>query len=68
MCGLCLVKLNYHYLNELLTLVIVEIVGVVIFLAKKGMKYLPKTHTDKEPSDTLKFMGKTYIKRYKCKR
>ena len=36
--------------------VIVEVIAVILLLAKKGLKYLPDTQTDKEPKDTLKFM------------
>lgn len=49
-----------QYLEWLIGSVIVEIVAVIIMLAKKGLKYLPDTQTDKEPKDTLKFM-ETFI-------
>lgn len=44
------------HLEWLIGSVIVEIVAATLMLAKKGMKYLPNTQTDKEPKDTLKFM------------
>lgn len=44
------------YLNWLIGSVIVEVIAVILMLAKKGMKYLPDTQTDQEPRDTLKFM------------
>ncbi len=44
------------HLEWLIGSVIVEIAVVVLMLARKGMKYLPDTQTDKEPKDTLKFM------------
>jgi hypothetical protein len=44
------------HLEWLIGSVIVEIITVILMLAKKGMKYLPDTQTDKVPRDTLKFM------------
>lgn len=44
------------HLEWLIGSVIIEVVAVILMLAKKGMKYLPDTQTDKEPKDTLKFM------------
>ncbi|WP_347990122.1 hypothetical protein [Methylomonas sp. AM2-LC] len=44
------------HLEWLIGSVIVEIITVILMLAKKGMKYLPDTQTDKVPKDTLKFM------------
>lgn len=44
------------HLAWLIGSVITEVVVVILMLAKKGMKYLPDTKTDKEPKDTLKFM------------
>ena len=44
------------HLKWLIGSVIIEVVAVILMLAKKGMKYLPDTQTDKEPKDTLKFM------------
>src|SRR5690606_7039345 len=44
------------HLEWLIGSVIVEVVAVILMLAKKGLKYLPDTQTDKEPKDTLKFM------------
>lgn len=46
------------YLGWLLTIVIAEVVGVVILLAKKGIKYLPEVQINKEESETLQFMKK----------
>ncbi len=44
------------HLKLLIGSVIIEVAAVILMLAKKGMKYLPDTQTDKEPKDTLKFM------------
>jgi hypothetical protein len=44
-------------LEWLIGSVIVEVIAVILMLAKKGLKYLPDTHTDKELKDTLKFMA-----------
>ncbi|WP_429154112.1 hypothetical protein [Aeromonas media] len=44
------------HLELLIGSVIVEVVVVILMLAKKGLKYLPDTQTDKEPKDTLEFM------------
>ncbi|QDE31431.1 hypothetical protein [Shewanella polaris] len=44
------------HLKWLIGSVIIEMVAVVLMLAKKGMKYLPDTQTDKAKNDTLKFM------------
>ncbi|HDX8364337.1 TPA: hypothetical protein RQN02_003664 [Aeromonas veronii] len=44
------------HLEWLIGSVIVEVVVVILMLAKKGLKYLPDTQIDKEPKDTLKFM------------
>lgn len=44
------------HLEWLIGSVIVEVVAVILMLAKKGLKYLPDTQTDKEPKDTLTFM------------
>lgn len=49
-------KTELPHLELLITSVIVEMVAVVLMLAKKGMKYLPDTQIDKEPKDTLEFM------------
>lgn len=49
-------KTELPHLGWLITSVIAEIIAVVLMLAKKGMKYLPDTQTDKKPEDTLKFM------------
>lgn len=46
------------HLEWLIGSLIIEVIVVVLMLAKKGMKYLPDTQTDKEPKDTLKFMEK----------
>jgi len=51
-------KTELPHLEMLIVAVIVEIVAVVVMLAKKGLKYLPDTQTDKEPKDTLEFMEK----------
>jgi hypothetical protein len=44
------------YLEWLIGSVIIEVVAVILMLAKKGMKYVPDTQTDIEPKNTLKFM------------
>lgn len=44
------------YLQYLLGSVIVEVIGVVIFMVKKGMRYLPDVHLNKKEEDTLEFM------------
>jgi len=44
------------YLKWLLGASVVEIIGVVIMFAKKGVKYLPETLVNKEEKDTFKFM------------
>ncbi len=49
-------KTELPHLELLIGSVIVEVVAVILMLAKKGLKYLPDTRTDKEPKDTLKFM------------
>ena len=49
-------KLELPYLEWLIGSIIFEVIAVTLMLAKKGMKYLPDTKTDKEPKDTLKFM------------
>jgi hypothetical protein len=49
-------KAELPYLKWLIGSVIVEIIAVVLMLAKNGLKYLPSTQTDKKPQDTLKFM------------
>lgn len=49
-------KNELPHLGWLITFVVAEIISVVLILAKKGMKYLPDTQTDKKPQDTLKFM------------
>jgi hypothetical protein len=49
-------KTELPHLGWIVTAVIAEIFAVVLMLAKKGMKYLPDSQTDKKPEDTLKFM------------
>ncbi len=49
-------KTELPHLEWLIGAVIVEIIAVVLMLAKKGLKYLPDTQTDKEPLDTVRFM------------
>lgn len=44
------------HLGWLVSAVIAEIVAVVLILAKKGLKYLPETQTDKNSEDTIRFM------------
>lgn len=46
------------YLKWLLGTVIAEVVGVVILLAKKGLKYLPEVEVKKTEAETLEFMKK----------
>jgi len=47
---------NLPHLEWILTAVVAEMIAVVLLLAKKGLKYLPETQTDKEQKDTLQFM------------
>ena len=47
---------NLPYLQWGIGAVIAEIVMVVFLFAKKGLKYMPDTITDKEKSDNMKFM------------
>ncbi|MFT6625212.1 MAG: hypothetical protein ACJAZI_001296 [Cycloclasticus sp.] len=49
-------KSELPHLELLIGSVIVEVIAVILMLAKKGLKYLPDTQTDKKPKDTLKFM------------
>jgi hypothetical protein len=49
-------KIELPHLDFLISAVIAEVIAVVVMLAKKGLKYLPNTQTDKNPKDTLKFM------------
>lgn len=49
-------KNELPHLELLIGSVILEIIAVIVILAKKGLKYLPDTQTDKEPLDTLIFM------------
>jgi hypothetical protein len=51
-------KIELPHLELLIGSVIIEVIAVILMLAKKGLKYLPDTQTDKEPKDTLKFMEK----------
>ncbi|ACV27759.1 hypothetical protein [Kangiella koreensis] len=44
------------HLEWLIGSVIIEVVVVILMLAKKGLKYLPDTQTDKKAKDTLRFM------------
>lgn len=44
------------YLDWLLFGVIAEVIAVVVFFAKKGVKYLPDVVVDKTEQDTLRFM------------
>ena len=44
------------HLGWLIGAVILEMVAVIVILAKKGLKYLPETRTNKMPADTLEFM------------
>jgi len=46
------------HLEWLLGIVIAEVVGVVIMVAKRGLKYLPDVTIDKNEKDTLDFMAK----------
>jgi len=46
------------YLKWLLGTVIAEVVGVVVLLAKKGLKYLPEVELKKTEAETLDFMKK----------
>ncbi|QUX98120.1 hypothetical protein C0J08_08895 [Marinomonas sp. CT5] len=49
-------KNELPHLELLIGSVILEIIAVIVILAKKGLKYLPDSQTDKEPLDTLRFM------------
>ena len=51
-------KESLPHLDKIIVSVIIEIGVVVLMLAKKGLKYLPETQTDKNPDVTLKFMEK----------
>lgn len=44
------------YLGWLLGILIAEVVGVVIMMAKKGLKYLPETELNRHEKETLQFM------------
>lgn len=44
------------YLKWLLGAVIAEVAGVVVLIAKKGLKYLPEVELNKTEEETLKFM------------
>lgn len=44
------------YLKWLLGAVIAEVVGVVVLIAKKGLKYLPEVELNKTEAETLEFM------------
>jgi len=44
------------YLEWLIGAVIIEVTVVTLVFAKKGMKYLPETQTNKKSEDTLRFM------------
>lgn len=46
------------YLYWLLIIVIAEVVGVVVLIAKKGLKYLPEVEVNKKEAETLEFMKK----------
>jgi len=46
------------YLDWLLGSVIAEVIGVIVLIAKKGVKYLPDVEIDKTEQDTLRFMQK----------
>jgi len=61
--GLCYLwfvndKATMPNLDYLMGLVLVEVIAVIIVLAKKGLKYLPEIQTDKDQKDTLAFMRK----------
>lgn len=49
-------KGNLPYLQTLTVVVIIEIVGVSIILARRGLKYLPETKTNETMDSTLQFM------------
>lgn len=44
------------HLGWIITVVLAEIAAVAFLLARKGLKYLPETQTDKEPEQTIRFM------------
>jgi len=46
------------YLGGLLSVVILDAIGIIILYAEKGVKYLPDVEIDKTEEDTLKFMQK----------
>ncbi len=54
-------KIELPYLRYFATVLIGEIIIVTIAIARKGLKYLPNTRTDKNPQDTLRFI-ETFIK------
>ncbi len=47
---------EHKYLAGLVSATIIEIVAVIIAFAKMGLKYLPAVQTDKNTTDTVKFM------------
>ena len=47
---------NSEYLGWLLMISVAEVIGVVIILARKGLKYLPDVEIHKEEKETLCFM------------
>ncbi|STX28463.1 Uncharacterised protein [Legionella beliardensis] len=61
LCGVTYLWLNRDlqdlpYLNVLLGASILEISAVVITFFKKGLKYIPETHTNKNKEETIAFM------------
>lgn len=46
------------YLGWLVTAVILEAVGMIFVITKKGLKYFPKVHHNKSEEDTIQFMNK----------
>lgn len=50
------------YLSYLFYSLIVEAIGVVFLVVKRGLKYLPETETNKDEAQTFRFMC-NYVKR-----
>nr|WP_319491650.1 hypothetical protein [uncultured Desulfobacter sp.] len=46
------------HLKWLLMTLIAEIIGVIVMFAKKGIRYLPETHLNKDEKETFEFMEK----------
>lgn len=47
---------NLPYLKELVTLCLIEIIGISILFVKKGFKYIPQIKNNSKVDETLEFM------------